>query len=744
MLQEDSPYEIVQTNTRQMTVVRRPVGRYICVGVAALLLVAAGATGAVFFLKVHKADSASNDHDNTNNNGPGQAPPSLGGTGIIVPNNNDPDVNDPNAPWNVGPASGDDNNNDNQRNNQGNDGNGNDGNEPTIAPASLEIFDDPSAGNFFDGDLSETQRNEINAETKAHQVDQRFRTFDYSEAEADNQKQLQEELDKGMTDSIQNPPTDAPVRYDPSLFYPEFHEPLVCNRALDTAVCDTPLSVLYDSADSTASTGRPLTIPCGQCYFLDTTDGSTLEFPAGIRVEGKLYSPPTANAVIRTPFMIVFGELQMDEPNPNNQVKVLLYGQDSVVLQQPSSQPNPNACVNAGCDVGSKVIAIAGGTVDIRAYPDECPAWTTLLDAAGTVTTFGATSTNTAGRDGTIRGADGGSDGGTTGPNLIVGGDASTEGSFVGYGNPSALYCQSPETETTDCAHMAYGRNNWPRGLFQELPAQHFDGTGRYKIEFDVKLLNETNLLHDETPAEVPIPCTPAAGNVWCPIVRMQMFKNGNWTWHEYFDIDMDYRMDGQYSHFSVILDAHPDWYDIDVVNLVLAGGPGGSVLVVDNIHFARYISPQAPPSPIDWLVVSTEAAACWNRPGSELVIASSSNDSTGEHVVVIDRVEEATGRLYLRNPLPADTVLSTVANDPEHATEVGLLSRRIVFEAEEDENDPLMGGHMIFYYTRGVRQRLQGVEIRNFGQQGMLGRYPVHFHVCENLDGTLVSKNVV
>jgi hypothetical protein len=42
------------------------------------------------------------------------------------------------------------------------------------------------------------------------------------------------------------------------------------------------------------------------------------------------------------------------------------------------------------------------------------------------------------------------------------------------------------------------------------------------------------------------------------------------------------------------------------------------------------------------------------------------------------------------------------------------------------------------------VDQLLSGVEISNFGQQSIMGRYPIHFHVSEDVDGSTVEKNVI
>lgn len=57
---------------------------------------------------------------------------------------------------------------------------------------------------------------------------------------------------------------------------------------------------------------------------------------------------------------------------------------------------------------------------------------------------------------------------------------------------------------------------------------------------------------------------------------------------------------------------------------------------------------------------------------------------------------------------------------------EVGLLTRHIVFMGIDEDNSSY-GGHLL---TRRGEIRLSGVEFTQMGQRGILGRYPVHFHI--------------
>ena len=77
---------------------------------------------------------------------------------------------------------------------------------------------------------------------------------------------------------------------------------------------------------------------------------------------------------------------------------------------------------------------------------------------------------------------------------------------------------------------------------------------------------------------------------------------------------------------------------------------------------------------------------------------------------------------------------------DSEYAVEVASLSRAVTFTSTV-END--IGGHLIIFHT-STKQHISGVKIENFGQSGILGRYPIHFHMCGSSDSSIVSKNVI
>jgi len=170
-----------------------------------------------------------------------------------------------------------------------------------------------------------------------------------------------------------------------------------------------------------------------------------------------------------------------------------------------------------------------------------------------------------------------------------------------------------------------------------------------------------------------------------------------------------------------------------------------------DDVTFA------AVPTSHEIVVTDPKAAECWGaRPSDEVLITNSKSSGGWSDQVVktVRSVDATTGRISFAqtdgfggdddgaSPTSLDDDLRT-------ASEVAWLSRPIVFEADGDgpsdgTYDALHGGHLIVLHTPHVAQHLEGVEIRNFGQQGILGRYPVHFHMSGSVAGSVVRKNVV
>ncbi|GJP61931.1 hypothetical protein CLOP_g19052 [Closterium sp. NIES-67] len=76
---------------------------------------------------------------------------------------------------------------------------------------------------------------------------------------------------------------------------------------------------------------------------------------------------------------------------------------------------------------------------------------------------------------------------------------------------------------------------------------------------------------------------------------------------------------------------------------------------------------------------------------------------------------------------------------------EVALLDRNVIIRGYK-EKPPFDtdGGHFMVFMTR-TPQVIEGVQFLGLGNQGVLGRYPVHFHICGNGNQAhIVRKNVI
>jgi len=72
---------------------------------------------------------------------------------------------------------------------------------------------------------------------------------------------------------------------------------------------------------------------------------------------------------------------------------------------------------------------------------------------------------------------------------------------------------------------------------------------------------------------------------------------------------------------------------------------------------------------------------------------------------------------------------------------EVGLLTHKIQIKGDPGSDTAGLGGHAMF--LEGSTVHIEGVLFRRMGQQGALGRYPVHWHMAANSEGSIVRSAV-
>jgi hypothetical protein len=143
-------------------------------------------------------------------------------------------------------------------------------------------------------------------------------------------------------------------------------------------------------------------------------------------------------------------------------------------------------------------------------------------------------------------------------------------------------------------------------------------------------------------------------------------------------------------------------------------------------------------------IVVEATVNGKW-APGAEILLTSHTQQSDGHQTRNIVGVSAfgSDGKYMMLTLNSAVDRPTTQIESADFATEVALLSRNIAFQGGSDSNS-LQGGHFWVMNTPKVQQYIEGVDFQNFGQQGLLGRYPIHFHFCGDVDGSIVTKNTI
>jgi hypothetical protein len=142
-----------------------------------------------------------------------------------------------------------------------------------------------------------------------------------------------------------------------------------------------------------------------------------------------------------------------------------------------------------------------------------------------------------------------------------------------------------------------------------------------------------------------------------------------------------------------------------------------------------------------DTILVPSSVIGKWGV-GAEILITPHTLVWNENQVRTIKSVVSSNGfaAITLSAPILRPT---TMSESPDFAVEVALLSRNIVFTGGTDSTSQL-GGHFMIMHTPAVIQTIVGVDFQKFGQQGNIGRYPIHFHFCGDVPGSIVSRNTI
>ncbi|MGI0115841.1 G8 domain-containing protein [Zooshikella sp. RANM57] len=145
---------------------------------------------------------------------------------------------------------------------------------------------------------------------------------------------------------------------------------------------------------------------------------------------------------------------------------------------------------------------------------------------------------------------------------------------------------------------------------------------------------------------------------------------------------------------------------------------------------------------------ITLKEAVNW-QVGDRIVIASSDFDMNHAEEFTISAVSSDNRTLTLSDNLSfkhfgklqqySDNGQEWVLDE---RAEVGLLSRNLTVQGDEDSSQLAYGGNIMV--MRGAIGRLSNVELTRMGQRGTLGRYPFHWHLAGNAAGQYIRNSSI
>lgn len=171
----------------------------------------------------------------------------------------------------------------------------------------------------------------------------------------------------------------------------------------------------------------------------------------------------------------------------------------------------------------------------------------------------------------------------------------------------------------------------------------------------------------------------------------------------------------------------------------VLAVMAGGSLDLHGVTHdawvrLARTADPGA-------TTIELERATDWS-PGHRVALAPTGFDSRQAETRVITAASGAT--ITLDDPLTHQhygQIQTIEGTEVDERAEVGLLTRNLVVRGDSLSTGGF-GGHMVVLV--GAEARIQGVELHRMGQEGRMARYPMHWHLADDVSGQFFTNNSV
>jgi len=125
-----------------------------------------------------------------------------------------------------------------------------------------------------------------------------------------------------------------------------------------------------------------------------------------------------------------------------------------------------------------------------------------------------------------------------------------------------------------------------------------------------------------------------------------------------------------------------------------------------------------------------------WNV-GDKLVIASTDYNMEQAEVVEVFACESCNHQLSCTCLVTGEikfTHFGQIYKGLDMRAEVGLLSRNVLISGETDDEEDRFGGHIKAFRGFGDL-RIRGAELTKMGQYGIVGRYPIHWHMAHSVE---------
>jgi cell migration-inducing and hyaluronan-binding protein len=137
---------------------------------------------------------------------------------------------------------------------------------------------------------------------------------------------------------------------------------------------------------------------------------------------------------------------------------------------------------------------------------------------------------------------------------------------------------------------------------------------------------------------------------------------------------------------------------------------------------------------------ITLAAAPDW-KPGDRIAIASTDFARSQDEEATVTAVSGATITLDHALEYTHYGVVQTIAGRRlDERAEVALLTRNVTFEGEAVSSAGRFGAYIMA--MDGATSHVEGVEFQRVGQEGILRRYPMHFHMLGDLGANAYIRN--